>query len=83
MLVVLFLEINALALSVVAAVVVTHTLTAYVDIRYTSSRRVIAPFEQLAHAVPGRRRAIQCGANVCRTVENVAIRAESRCIVAS
>ena len=50
-LVVLFLEINALTLTVLAVLVLVHTLTAYVDINYTSSRRAIGPPEQLAHAV--------------------------------
>lgn len=50
-LVVLFLEINASTLAVLAVLVLVHTLTAYVDINYTSSRRAIGPPEQLAHAV--------------------------------
>lgn len=50
-LVALFFEINALTLAVLALLVLVHTVTAYVDISYTSSRRAIGPLEQLAHAV--------------------------------
>jgi uncharacterized membrane protein YidH (DUF202 family) len=49
-LIVLFLEINALALLIIAVCVVAHTLTAYVDIAYTATRRHISPFEQFVHA---------------------------------
>lgn len=49
-LMVLFLEINALTLTIIAAFVVAHTLTAYWDIAYTATRRHITPSEQFVHA---------------------------------
>jgi hypothetical protein len=49
-LIVLFLELNLLALAVMVAAAVAHTVTAYWDVRYASSRRVILPFEQVVHA---------------------------------
>lgn len=49
-LIVLFLELNLLALAVLVAAAVAHTVTAYWDVRYASSRRVILPFEQVVHA---------------------------------
>jgi hypothetical protein len=39
------------ALWVAVAAVVAHTVLAYIDVRYTFSRRLISPFEQHLHAV--------------------------------
>lgn len=49
-LVVLFLELTLAALAVVVACAMAHTITAYVDVRYASSRRTILPLEQMVHA---------------------------------
>ena len=49
-LIVLFLDLNALTLTLVAAFAVVHTGTAYWDLRYTMDRRRIEPVEQMAHA---------------------------------
>jgi hypothetical protein len=49
-LVVLFLELNLFALSILVASAVAHTLTAYWDVHYASRRRVIPPLEQVVHA---------------------------------
>lgn len=49
-LLVLFFELNLLALAVIVAATVAHTFTAYWDLSYASERRVILPFEQLVHA---------------------------------
>jgi hypothetical protein len=49
-LLVLFVEINALSLSIIAACVLTHTVMAYWDIAYSDKRRCISPLEQFAHA---------------------------------
>jgi hypothetical protein len=49
-LLVLFFELNLLALAVLVAAAVAHTITAYWDVRYASQRRVILPFEQVVHA---------------------------------
>lgn len=50
MLAVLLLEVNALVLLLALAGVAAHGITAYVDIRYASPRREVAPFEQYVHA---------------------------------
>ena len=49
-LLVLFFELNLLVLALVVAAAVAHTITAYWDLSYVSSRRVILPFEQVVHA---------------------------------
>lgn len=49
-LVVLFLELNLLALALLVAAAVAHTLTAWWDLRYASRHRPILPLEQVAHA---------------------------------
>lgn len=49
-LVVLFLELNLLALAIVVAAAVAHTVTAYWDLQYASRHRVILPLEQMVHA---------------------------------
>jgi hypothetical protein len=49
-LIVLFLELNLLALSLLVAAAFAHTVTAYWDVDYASRRRVILPFEQVVHA---------------------------------
>ena len=49
-LLVLFVEINALSLSIIAACVLAHTVMAYWDIAYSDKRRYISPVEQFAHA---------------------------------
>lgn len=46
----LFLEINALVMTVVAAGALLHTATFYWDVRYTFDKRAITPFEQLVHS---------------------------------
>jgi hypothetical protein len=51
MLVALLLEFNALALTLIGVLVLVHWLTAYLDNRYTHTRREIGPFEQQVHAV--------------------------------
>jgi hypothetical protein len=45
----LTLEINALTLGVMIALVLAHSLTAYWDVSYTTSRRHISPLEQHIH----------------------------------
>jgi hypothetical protein len=50
MLVVLFLQLNLLALAILVAATLAHTVTAYIDVRYASSRRTILPLEQVAHS---------------------------------
>lgn len=50
MLAVLLLEVNALVLVLAVAGVVAHSITAYIDIRYASPRRNVAPSEQYMHA---------------------------------
>jgi hypothetical protein len=49
-LIVLFLELNLLALALLVAAAVAHTITAYWDVRYASQRRTILPLEQVVHA---------------------------------
>ena len=49
-LVVLFLELNLLALALLVAAAVAHTLTAYWDVHYASQHRVILPIEQVVHS---------------------------------
>ena len=49
-LIVLFLELNLLALALLVAAAVAHTVTSYWDIRYASQRRTILPLEQVVHA---------------------------------
>ncbi|MGI9246146.1 MAG: diguanylate cyclase [Steroidobacteraceae bacterium] len=49
-LIVLFLELNGLALLLVVAGAAAHTVTAYWDIRYASRHREILPLEQMTHA---------------------------------
>jgi hypothetical protein len=49
-LVLLFLEINALTILLIALGVAAHTVTAWRDLRYASRLRKILPFEQFAHA---------------------------------
>jgi hypothetical protein len=47
---VLFLEINPLALSLLVLLALAHTVTAWVDLRYASERRRILPLEQAVHS---------------------------------
>jgi hypothetical protein len=49
-LIVLFLELNLLALALLVVAAVAHTVTSYWDIRYASQRRTILPLEQVVHA---------------------------------
>ena len=49
LLAVLFFEVNALVLALLAAGVVAHTATAWLDLRYTVTRRHIPVWEQLVH----------------------------------
>jgi hypothetical protein len=49
-LIVLFLELNLLALALLVAAAVAHTITAYWDVHYASQRRTILPLEQVVHA---------------------------------
>jgi hypothetical protein len=49
-LIVLFLELNQLALALLVAAAVAHTVTAYWDVRYASQRRTILPLEQVVHS---------------------------------
>jgi hypothetical protein len=49
-LMVLFLELNLLALALLVAAAVAHTITAYWDVHYASQRRTILPLEQVVHA---------------------------------
>jgi hypothetical protein len=46
----LFLEINALVLTLLILLVAAHSLTAYWDVAYTAPRRLISPFEQHVHS---------------------------------
>ena len=46
----LFLEVNALVLLLMALGVAAHTWTAWRDVRYADTRREITPFEQVVHA---------------------------------
>lgn len=48
-LIVLFLQINALTLAMLILGVAAHTVTAYRDVRYAATRRPISPFEQFVH----------------------------------
>lgn len=48
-LIVLLLEINALALLLLFLGVAAHTVTAYRDVRYAAARRHVSPFEQFVH----------------------------------
>lgn len=45
----LFLEVNALVLAILAAGVVAHSLTSWLDLRWTTPRRRIPVGEQLVH----------------------------------
>lgn len=45
----LLLEINALALAILLALATVHLLTAWIDTRYSYTRREITPLEQHAH----------------------------------
>jgi hypothetical protein len=47
----LYLEVNALILGAMLAAFVLHEITAYVDVRYASSRRDVGVFEQCVHSV--------------------------------
>jgi hypothetical protein len=49
-LIVLFFELNLLALALLVAAAFAHTVTSYWDIRYASQRRTILPLEQVVHA---------------------------------
>lgn len=49
-LIVLFLDLNRLALALLVVAAVAHTVTAYWDVRYASERRTILPLEQVVHA---------------------------------
>ncbi|WP_454737876.1 diguanylate cyclase [Cupriavidus necator] len=51
LLMVLFLEVNALMIGVVLAAVVIHEATAWWDVQYASTRRHIAPVEQHMHSL--------------------------------
>src|SRR4051794_36685361 len=46
-LIVLFLELNGLALGVLVFFALAHTVTAWLDVRYASERRHILPLEQV------------------------------------
>jgi hypothetical protein len=46
-----FAEVTTLVMVLIAALVLWHWQTAYVDTRYTHGRRDIRPFEQTVHAV--------------------------------
>ena len=50
MLAVVLLELNAAVLLFVLAVFLVHEATVYWDLRYTSPRRDIGPFEQMVHS---------------------------------
>jgi hypothetical protein len=50
MLALLFLEVTATTLALMALGAIAHTVTAYRDIRYTEPLRYISPFEQCLHA---------------------------------
>jgi hypothetical protein len=45
----LLLEMTAVVFTFVAALVVIHTVLAYIDVRYTHGRRLMLPFEQQVH----------------------------------
>jgi hypothetical protein len=47
----LYLEVNALIIGLMIAAFVAHEVTAYVDVRYASSRRDVGVFEQCVHSV--------------------------------
>ncbi|WP_051974879.1 hypothetical protein [Cupriavidus necator] len=51
MLMVLFLEVNALVIGIVLAALVIHEPTAWWDVQYASKRRHIAPVEQHMHSL--------------------------------
>ena len=51
-LLVLFVEINALSLSIIAACVLAHTVMAYWDIAYSDKRRYISPLRTIRARVP-------------------------------
>jgi hypothetical protein len=51
LLLVLFLEINALVIAVMLAMIVIHEATAWWDVHYASKRRHIAPVEQHMHSL--------------------------------
>lgn len=51
LLMVLFLEVNALVIGVVLAAVVIHEATGWWDVQYASTRRQIAPVEQHMHSL--------------------------------
>ncbi|NOV22619.1 diguanylate cyclase [Cupriavidus necator] len=51
LLLVLFLEVNALVIAVVLAALVVHEVTAWWDVHYASTRRHIAPVEQHMHSL--------------------------------
>lgn len=51
LLMVLFLEVNALVIAVVLAALVIHEATAWWDVQYASKRRHIAPVEQHMHSL--------------------------------
>lgn len=46
-----FFEINALVVAIMLGAFGLHQLTIYVDLRYTASRRHIAPGEQMVHSL--------------------------------
>ena len=50
MLALLFLEVNALTMALMIVGALTHTFTAYRDIRYAAPLRHISAFEQFVHA---------------------------------
>lgn len=45
-----FFEINALLITLMLAGFVLHELTVYIDLRFSSARRDIAPIEQIVHS---------------------------------
>jgi hypothetical protein len=45
----LSLEMTAVVFTLVAVLVIIHTVLAYIDVRYTQDRRPILPFEQQVH----------------------------------
>ena len=47
----LFLTINAFAICAIAALIVVHEFTVYIDLRYASRQRVITPVEQMVQSV--------------------------------
>lgn len=50
-LLVLFLEVNALMFAIMIAAVVIHAVTAWIDVRYASSKRTVPPNEQHMHSL--------------------------------